>query len=180
MPHAVATLPPEARASFKEPFGPVYTDAERLLADAGDSPIVAVGDVVSAHLGRAGVVPHVFVVDGRTERETVAEEVLVDIPDADREVDVESSPGTVSAELLEALAAAIDAPADTSTRISVDGEEDLATVPAVLLAPVGATVVYGQPGEGMVRVAVTSGAKERMRDLAGELETTDEFWTLVD
>lgn len=173
----VAALPKSARASFKESLGPVFTDAHELLADAGE-PIIAVGDVVSAHLGRAGVTPHVAVVDGKTERETVADDVLDDIPDAPRTVDVASEPGTLSAELIEALREAIDA--DGPTRIEVTGEEDLATVPAVLYAPADASVVYGQPGEGMVRANVTAGLRERVRELAEELETTDEFWRLVE
>jgi len=66
----VARLPERARSSFKEPLGPVFTDALDLL-DAAGEPLIAVGDVVTAHLGDAGVTPHVAVVDGKTERETV-------------------------------------------------------------------------------------------------------------
>ncbi|ESP89204.1 rpo operon protein, partial [Candidatus Halobonum tyrrellensis G22] len=29
-------LPDDLRSAFKEPLGPVYTDAEALLAEAGD------------------------------------------------------------------------------------------------------------------------------------------------
>ena len=46
-------LPDDLRGAFKEPFGPVYTDAERLLSEAG-RPVVAVGDVVTYHLRQAG------------------------------------------------------------------------------------------------------------------------------
>ncbi|QLC33159.1 GTP-dependent dephospho-CoA kinase family protein [Halarchaeum sp. CBA1220] len=177
MSEAVATLPPSARASFKQPLGPVFTDALALLEGAGD-PLIAVGDVVTAHLGEAGVTPHVAVVDGKTEREAVAPEVTASLPDVARVVDVTSEPGSLSGELVRALVAAIDA--DEPTRIVVAGEEDLATVPAVLYAPADATVVYGQPGEGMVRANVTAGLRERVRDLAGELETTAAFWRLVE
>lgn len=175
MTEAVATLPEEARDAFKDPIGPVYTDAERLLADAG-SPIVAVGDVVTYHLVAAGHTPTVAVIDGRTERETVTDEVRVGLPSAD--VSVASEPATVSRDLLEALVAAIDG--DGETVVEVDGEEDLAVVPAVLAAPAGASVVYGQPGEGMVLATVDADLRERMRELAGRLETTEAFWRLVD
>jgi hypothetical protein len=49
--------------------------------------------------------------------------------------------------------------------VEVTGEEDLAALPAMLAAPLGSTVVYGQPGEGMVRVAVTPEARRRAREL---------------
>ncbi|GAA0647885.1 GTP-dependent dephospho-CoA kinase family protein [Salarchaeum japonicum] len=177
MPRTVARLPKSARAEFKEPLGRIYTDAQELLADAG-SPIIAVGDVVTYHLERAGATPHVSVVDGRTEREAVEEEIVEGFPDADTDVHVASDPATLSHELVEALVDAIGR-AET-TLLVVDGEEDLASLPAVVAAPVGASVVYGQPGEGMVLVNVDSELKERVRDLLGLLETEDAFWRLLD
>jgi len=174
---AAATLPPDARGAFKEPLGAVYEDAQRLLADAG-SPIIAVGDVVTYHLVAADAPPKVAVVDGKTEREAVTEAVAGGRPDADRTVEVASDPGTISEALLEALVEAIDA--EGSTLLSVDGEEDLATLPAVVAAPVGASVVYGQPGEGMVLANVTSALKEQAHELCELLETTDAFWALLE
>ena len=44
-------------------------------------------------------------------------------------------------------------------KIVVDGEEDLATLPAILYAPLGSVVIYGQPNEGSVLVNVTSEMK---------------------
>ena len=43
----------------------------------------------------------------------------------------------------------------THVKIVVEGEEDLATLPAILYAPLGSVVVYGQPNEGSVLVDVT-------------------------
>ncbi|NIB99766.1 GTP-dependent dephospho-CoA kinase family protein [Halobacterium sp. R2-5] len=177
MARAAATLPPDARGAFKEPLGPVYEDAQRLLADAGD-PVIAVGDVVTYHLVEADAPPKVAIVDGKTEREAVTEEVADGRPDADRTVEVASEPGTISEELLAALVEAIEA--EGSTLLAVDGEEDLATLPAVLAAPVGASVVYGQPGQGMVLANVTSALEEQARELCELLETTDAFWSLLE
>ena len=44
------------------------------------------------------------------------------------------------------------------------------TLPAIVAAPLGSSVVYGQPNEGMVLVAVTEDAKEDMRDLLGRMD----------
>lgn len=177
MARAVATLPPDARAAFKEPLGPVYEDAQRLLADAG-VPVIAVGDVVTYHLTAANAPPKVALVDGKTEREAVTHEIAGGMPALDREIAVESEPATISAELLEALVDGIDA--EESTLIRVVGEEDLAALPAVLAAPLDASVVYGQPGEGMVLANVTTPLQERARDLCERLETTEEFWALLE
>jgi hypothetical protein len=160
-------LPADLRSAFKEPFGPVYTDAEDLLDDAGD-PIVAVGDVVTYHLRRAGRVPDVAVVDGRTKREAVDEEIRRALADPEARLDVENEPATLSGPLLDALVEAIARP-DPVT-VVVDGEEDLATLPAVVAAPHGASVVYGQPDEGMVLVSVTEDARAEMRRLLRRMD----------
>jgi len=179
VPTTVATLPSDARADFKDPLGPIYTDADSLLDGAG-TPLIAVGDVVTHHLTQAGVNPDVAVVDGISEREQVAQDVLDGRPVLDSTVHVESDPATVSRQLLDALVDAIHAAPDRSTLIEVDGEEDLATLPAVLAAPIDATIVYGQPGQGMVRVDVSSGVKEQVQELCALLETTPAFWRRLD
>ncbi|WP_096389496.1 GTP-dependent dephospho-CoA kinase family protein [Halopenitus persicus] len=167
------TLPADLRSEFKEPLGPVTSDAVELLDrvertreahDAPAAPLVAVGDVVTYHLREAGRQPDVALLDGKTEREAVAAEIrraLTDVGDA--RLSVENPAGKLSRELLVALREALTS--DEATVIEVAGEEDLAAVPAILAAPLGSSVVYGQPGEGMVHVAVTPDTRSR----AGEL-----------
>ena len=153
----VVSLPDSLRKHLKSPAGPLYTDAEELLADAGN-PLVTVGDVVTHHVLGAGVTPAVALVDDRTERTAVDPAVSDRIAAAtfDHEVTVENPPATLTDELLGALRAALDRPG--TTLIEVDGEEDLAAVPAIIAAPDGASIVYGQPGEGMVLVTVDGNA----------------------
>ena len=167
------TLPDALRGAFKEPLGPVTTDADALLAAAGatrsehdapDAPLVAVGDVVTYHLREASRVPDVALIDGQTEREAVDDEIDEALAAADeRRIRVENPPAALSEALLTALRDAFAA--TEATIIEVDGEEDLAALPAILAAPDGASVVYGQPGEGMVRVAVTPEARAHAREL---------------
>ena len=160
-------LPDSLRSAFKEPFGPVYTDAEELL-DAVDGPLVAVGDVVTAHLLRAGRTPDVSVIDGRTKRETVSESTAAALDSLPAGDGVRNPAAELTEELLLALREALTA---TEPRVvDVDGEEDLATLPAVVMAELGTSVVYGQPDEGMVLVDVTPEAKAEMRDLLGRFE----------
>jgi uncharacterized protein (UPF0218 family) len=173
----VARLPDDLRSELREPLGPVFTDADDLLADAG-SPLIAVGDVVTYHLAQAGRPPDVAVVDGRTEREAVDEEIREGLPNLDRRVEVANEPATLSADLVGALVDAVRS--GDRTLVEVDGEEDLAALPAIVAAPDGATVVYGQPGEGMVGVTVTSEVRAEVRALLERMETTDQLWRLLD
>jgi uncharacterized protein (UPF0218 family) len=172
------TLPDSLRDAFKEPLGPVTTDADELLAAAAetrgeraapDAPIIAVGDVVTYHLREAGRVPDVALIDGKTEREAVDGAIEAALAAADdRRIAVENPPASLSAELLEALGEALSAAEPVI--IEVSGEEDLAALPAILAAPDGSSVVYGQPGEGMVRVAVTPESRAEARELFEALD----------
>ncbi|GAA0214129.1 GTP-dependent dephospho-CoA kinase family protein [Halobaculum roseum] len=161
------TLPDDLRGAFKEPMGPVYTDTERLLSAAGD-PIVAVGDVVTYHLRVAGRDPDVAVIDGKTKREAVGEEIAAVLDGENRRIEAENAPATLSRDLLSALVEALAS--DDPVVVHVAGEEDLAAVPAIVAAPEGASVVYGQPDEGMVLVNVTPDSKREARELLGKLD----------
>ena len=174
----VVSLPEELRAAFKEPLGPLYTDADDLLADAGD-PLVAVGDIVTYHLERADRRPDVALIDGRTKRERVDEEVRETVDARADRLAATNPAGVLTADLLSALTEALDR--DGPTTIVVDGEEDLAALPAVLAAPEGATVVYGQPDQGMVAVAVTAETRAEFRDLLERMDGDRErLWALLD
>ncbi|MCU4926180.1 GTP-dependent dephospho-CoA kinase family protein [Halobacteria archaeon AArc-dxtr1] len=163
-------LPVDLRADLKEPMGPVETDAEAVLARV-EGPLIAVGDVVTYHFLQAGVTPDVALVDGRTERSAVDDAVERVVTDGvSREVD--NPPGVITASLVRAIRDALAA--DEPTTIFVDGEEDLAALPAIVLASEGATVVYGQPGEGMVHVRVDDAARDSVRTLLGRFERADE------
>jgi len=181
---AVVELQPDLRSALKEPMGPVFTDADALLAEAG-SPLIAVGDVVTAHLLSAGRTPDVAVVDARTERSAVETWVEEAIAGAafDREVGVANPAATLTADLLTALAEAVvlaTGEGGESTVIDVDGEEDLATLPALVAAPAGASVVYGQPGEGMVHVAVDEETTGTAREILGRMDgDTERLWALL-
>jgi hypothetical protein len=163
-------LPADLRGAFKDPMGRVYTDPVDLLRDADqtEGPMVAVGDVVTFHLRQADRDPDVAVIDGKTKREAVDEAVKEVLDgDADR-IEVENPPATISEALLDALVSALDA--EDPTVLFVDGEEDLATLPAIVAAPVGASVVYGQPDEGMVHVPVDEETKAEARELLSKFE----------
>ena len=169
----VLTLPDELRGAFKDPFGPVYTDANRLREDLG-KPVVAVGDVVTRHLTRADARPDLAVLDWVTEREELAETERPDITGYDDRIDVTNPAAALTEGLLRALRTGIEQ--DEKTVVVVEGEEDLTTLPALVVAPDGASVVYGQPGEGMVHVRIDSDVRERARDLLSRMDGDEEAY----
>ena len=167
-PDVLVVLPEAERAAFKEPLGAIYTEAETLLEETG-RPLVTVGDMVSFHLIEAGVIPDVALVDGRTNRASVDPAIEERLQGQfEHRLEANNPSGTITASLLASLREALQL--EGGVRISVDGEEDLATIPAVLLARNAASIVYGQPGEGMVHVPVTPANKRRVRELLDRME----------
>jgi Uncharacterized protein conserved in archaea len=182
----VLELSADLRETLKEPLGPVFADVTTAIQQGTDTTatsrssgpesgsggrvnVIAVGDVVTSDLLAAGRMPRAAIVDGRTERSAVPEPVAERLASADfeRERRAENPPGALTAGLAAAVAEAVD---ETPTLISVDGEEDLAALPAVLAAPSDTTVVYGQPGDGVVAVTADAAASDRVRAMLAEMD----------
>ncbi|SFS40420.1 GTP-dependent dephospho-CoA kinase family protein [Halostagnicola kamekurae] len=173
---ASLSLPVEARGDLKDPFGPIETDADILLSSVS-GPLIAIGDVVTYHLLQAGRQPDVSLVDGRTKRSAVDEEIEQAVTEG-VSLEVENPPGQITEDLVETLLTAMAA--DEPTTILVDGEEDLAALPAIVAAPDGASIVYGQPDEGMVHVRVDDEIRKQVRALLERFEGDgDAIWELL-
>jgi uncharacterized protein (UPF0218 family) len=164
----LAKLPTEMRDELKDSLGPIYTDTEEMLSDVGE-PVVTVGDIVTYHLLEADFRPDVAVVDGKTKRERVERDVLGSIEAFDERIDVANPQSTITDELLDALATALEN--TEPTVIVVDGEEDLVTLPAVIAVPEDGSVVYGQPDAGMVLITVDTERKRHCQDLIERMQS---------
>lgn len=177
----IVELPDDLRVELKEPLGPIYTDTQALLADASQ-PLIAIGDVVTHYLIESGKTPKLAMVDERTERSAVSPEIAETINSFEGFGTVEqvSNPaGALSAELLTALRTGLER--EGSTLLDVDGEEDLAALPAILVAPEGTSLVYGQPGEGMVLTTVNETTRQQCRDILSRMDgDTARLWDLLD
>lgn len=157
-------LPEELRSELKEPFGPVTSGP--LSGELGEGPISTVGDVVTKDALDEGILPQLMVIDGKTQR--TEESPVPDFPDELHTVPVENPAGKITDALWQAIATAYAS--STCTLIEVDGEEDLAALPAIVHAPEGANVLYGQPDEGAVIVTVDQITRERALDLLARME----------
>ncbi|MEM1891301.1 MAG: GTP-dependent dephospho-CoA kinase family protein [Nitrososphaerota archaeon] len=118
--------------------------------------LIVVGDFSARELSKSGVHADVYVVDGKVERKT-SERFADDIA---LQIFTKNPAGTISIEAVNALKEAIRS--GKRTIVYVDGEEDLLTLPAIMLAPLGSMVVYGQPGIGVVSVDVTEDKKREI------------------
>ena len=155
-------LPEDKREEFKEPKGKLFRNSD-LAFDYVNSidyeEIITVGDMVSATFIEAGFEPDVAIVDFNVERKLVSDDLAKTIKGYSvPEVKVENPAGVLTEDLWRTIKEA-----ETPVKIIVSGEEDLATLPATLFAPLGSVVIYGQPGEGLVVIEVTESKKDEFR-----------------
>lgn len=166
-------LPEGLRSSLKRPLGQLFPStaaAVKHLRKLSPTRLIAVGDRVTADLLSAGVSPDVSVVDFVVMRAAATEKIKKAIDSFDaRVIRVKNPAGTITHELRRALKEA-----KPPLKIVVEGEEDLATLPAVLSAPLGSVVAYGQPEEGVVLVEVTKAKRQEFAALLKQFKPASE------
>lgn len=158
-------LTPNLRRRLKRPLGRLFPSSEvrgdEFLSLAMESPfVVAVGDrVTETFQETTGRSPDVFIVDGRERRE---KREVPNIAHAET-LSAKNPAGMITRAARTAVKKAFEG--KKPAMVLIDGEEDLLAIPAVIEAPVGAVVFYGQPSKGVVAVEVDERAKARARDL---------------
>jgi len=171
----VRVLPENLRDKLKNPLGRLYkgNGLECVRAMEEDlrqaSKVAAVGDMTAYYLLDGSVMPDLLVVDMKTKRAHVSSDVLKSLEhDSYRVVKVDNPPSTLTDELIDAIRSSLAG--TDKVKIIVRGEEDLATLPVILYAPIGSAVVYGQPNEGSVLVKVTPDKKVQIKNLMEKME----------
>lgn len=158
-------LNPKLRRRLKRPLGRLFPGVdvrgEEFLALAAGSPfVVTVGDRVTETLQETtGRSPDVFVVDGM-ERRSARE--IPRIAHASTQK-AKNPAGRITKAALSAMKRAFAG--QKPAMVIIEGEEDLLTIPAVIDAPLGAVVFYGQPLKGVVAVKVDEKSKARAREI---------------
>jgi len=162
-------LPEAMRAELARPLGRLVRGGEVVAAVKGADPLVTVGDYTTADLVERGVLPQIAVVDFKTKRieeprwhtklKGVGDWVIV----------LENPAGMIRKEVWPVISEAFKS--RERVRLEVRGEEDLLALACIALAPEGAVVAYGQPGEGAVVVRVDRAARARVHDILRRMGT---------
>jgi len=161
-------LPNSLRPALAAPFGPIHDSGEAVRKVQGRI-VIAVGDVVTQTFLDGAVLPKLMVVDGVTQRGAVVEGALQNLPTHGvRRVTVENPPASITQQLIAAIDSGIKGKG--STLIVVKGEEDLAALPAMMIAPEGAAVCYGQPDRGVVIVIITPEVRRRATEILNQMD----------
>ncbi len=154
-------LKEEQREELRKPLGKVVKEIRK---DELEGIIISVGDMVTKWLKEHEIKPDISIIDYKIERKKHEWK----IEDDEKIIKVKNPPGMITEELWNAIKKAYEM--KEKIRIEVDGEEDLAALPAILMAPIGANVIYGLPSHGMVVVKVGEKEKEVVRKFIEKME----------
>lgn len=167
-------LPDELRSSLKEPLGRLFRGNGQECVKAMEKELLsarkvaAIGDMTAFYLLKAYIVPDLLVVDNKTKRMPVSDHVMEKLDhDSYKVIRVSNPAATLTKELIDLIRESLHR--DEHVKIVVEGEEDLATLPAILYAPLGSVVVYGQPNEGSVLVDVTLEKKQYIEEFMKQM-----------
>lgn len=161
-------MPNQMREQLRMPFGKLMEESDMLKEIANCRRLVAVGDVVSLTLLQNGVQPDVLIFDYRTKRDEIS--LLKERVEGmnGEMVVVSNPPGRITPGLVDEARKAMKR--KRRTKMLVKGEEDLAALVCVALAPSGTCLVYGLPGEGMVLVKIDRETSTRAKSLIYAME----------
>jgi len=171
---AKLVLTEELRRSLKDPLGKlllgsgpeIYEEISTTISLKKPPRVIFVGDAVAKNALAKGIRRDIMIIDNRERR---AQTEPLDVH-ATRIFRVRNDPGTIGSEAWAAVEEAVES---GDAIMIVDGEEDLLTLVAMAVAPLGSFVIYGQPDEGLVLVEVDDSAKKSACSFLESMTRTD-------
>lgn len=155
-------LPDEFRPLISVPQGKIIREKDLGLFDfSKQTKIILVGDIVTKTFIKYGYKFDLSVVDLKTRKKKLFKSLSdLGVIKVSNLATVRNKRGTISSSIVKAVREVFVKNLNDAV-IKVIGEEDLAVIPIVILAPLSSLVFYGQRDEGIVCVEVTERAKEK-------------------
>jgi pantetheine-phosphate adenylyltransferase len=148
------------RKELHKPFGELLSNTDNLLRN-NDNMVVVVGDITTKTFNEKSLGQNISIIDFRVNRKqrffNISE---LGFSEDEKVLMVDNPSGSITKNLIRKLSEILTKRID-ATILQINGEEDLAVLPLVLLAPLGTIIYYGQPNEGLVRVTVSKEAKDK-------------------
>jgi uncharacterized protein (UPF0218 family) len=86
-----------------------------------------------------------------------------------RHIKVKNPPATISDDLWNTIASCYESLEKGPICLEIEGEEDLAALPAIYLAPGDVTIIYGLPNRGVVVVKPTESNKKKVKEILDKM-----------
>ena len=162
----------EVRKILKKPIGLLLAEKDktisrrlkRILEESQSRKVIVVGDYTARRLQKDAIDADVYILDNKIMRKPTKPLDL----NLDQTIHVRNPAGNITEEAWRGVEEAVQS--DKSTKVMVQGEEDLLALPAILFSPVGSLVLYGQPKAGLVVVTVTKEKKSEVNWIVKRME----------
>jgi hypothetical protein len=163
-------LPNNLREKLKEPLGHLVNEYQLLQLLEKERVIVSVGDLVTFTCLKNNICPAICIIDYLLKREKYPREMKEILRQfGKKRVKTVNPPGQITDDLWEAIESAYANLEEGPICIEVEGEEDLAALAAIYLAPSDATIIYGLPNKGVVVVKATMSNKKIVKDVLDQM-----------
>ena len=136
-------------SEFKKPLGKLYPNFNDAINDIKKAEfLISVGDQTTKNLFDNNIIPDLSIIDNLIQRKNHNHNIIQET----NILKAENPPGTITRNLWETIDFAIKTTQKDKIKrqIVVNGEEDLAVLPCILIAPRESIILYGQPNEGLV------------------------------
>jgi uncharacterized protein (UPF0218 family) len=163
-------LPNDLRDILKEPIGQLVDEKKLLKLLKNKKYIVSIGDFVTYTILKNGINPIFCTVDYKTHRGECSSEIVELIKSyGKKSVVIKNPAGCISDDLWNIIGIAFENLEGDALRIEVDGEEDLASLAVIYLAPGDVTIIYGLPNKGVLVVKSTNENKKRVKEILDKM-----------
>lgn len=163
-------LPDNLRDFLKKPVGQLVDEKELLELLQNETYIVSIGDMVTYTLLKNEIEPIFCIVDYKTRRGECSSEMIELIKSfGNKSVIVENPPATISDDLWNVIEMAYENLEIGSLRIEIEGEEDLASLAAIYMAPSDVTIIYGLPDKGVLVIKPTPENKRLVKEILDKM-----------
>jgi uncharacterized protein (UPF0218 family) len=157
-------LPDDLKDTLKGHIGKLLDEPGLIKLLEKEKYIVTVGDKVTYTVLKHGIMPVLCIVDFLLERKPYPPEMKARIQGfRGVHLKIKNPPGTITDELWNAIQTVFQNLQNGPVCIEVEGEEDLASLAAIYLAPGGVTVIYGLPNKGVVVVEASTAHKQKVK-----------------
>ena len=163
-------LPNNLRDFLKEPMGQLVNEKKLLNLLKNEKYIVSIGDLVTYTILKNDIEPIFCVVDFKTRRGKCPIEIIKLIKSfGKKSIIIKNPPGTISDDLWKVIEIAFENLEADTLRIEIDGEDDLASLAVIYLAPKDVTIIYGLPDKGVLVVKPTFENKKKVKEILDKM-----------
>ncbi len=156
-------LPFVMRSVLQRPMGKILKEIPKGLES---SKIITIGDITTGQFNKNDANQFLSIVDFLVQRQKKFNALSeLGFTGSEETLKVKNPPGTITHELFEMVRKVFQEKNMKTKVILIEGEEDLSVLPVLLVAPLGFYIFYGQPNQGLVKVNVNEGNKEKVYNL---------------